>query len=82
MQHPLLSVFVHYSPIFPRSSRLAIALIAAISGLFFSAFFYAFRNGSPNPTSKQAGGRGALPATPHCAHTAPSYIDRSFLLRR
>lgn len=40
-QHPLLSSFVLYSPVLPRTARLAVTLVTAITALFFSALLYA-----------------------------------------
>ena len=40
-QHPLLSCFVLYSPVLPRTARLAVTLVTAMTALFFSALLYA-----------------------------------------
>ena len=47
-QHPIISVFTLFSPVLPRANRIAIVLVTAMTGLFFSAFLYAARNGAPN----------------------------------
>ena len=43
-----MSSFILYSPIFSRFNRLSVTFISAITGLFFSALFYAARNGTPD----------------------------------
>ena len=39
--HPILSVFTRFDPFRPRASRLAVALVAALASLFYTAFFFA-----------------------------------------
>jgi len=43
--HPVLTIFSLYNPLLPRSSRLILEVIDATTALFFSALFFAYRNG-------------------------------------